>query len=208
MALLVFFVANAIMSRSKTLPSGDLEGFQGPALGVSDISCGQESADAIAILDVFAQKKSTTGDGSDDMKEFKLILSKLCCMKHDLVSPSQVLESTTRLPFTTSHDREAVANTVARCFTKSLPMRDLDITFGTWKERGYVLLNKLCTSYNLTNSESEKVRKHFKTCWMETFIVAKELCGPAEGKESVNPRDLNGLPSEKIKDLGTYTGYY
>jgi hypothetical protein len=207
-SLIAGFISYIIISRRKTVPSGNWEGFQGPSLGVSDISCGQESADAIAISDVFADKQSTTSDGPDDMREFKMILSKLCCMKHDLVSPSQVIDSTKKLPYVTSHDRDAVANTVARCFTKSVPMRDLDISFGTWKDRGDALLNKLCTSYNLSNDESERVRKFFKTCWMETFIVAKELCRPAEGKESVNPRDLRGLTPEKVKDLGAYTGYY
>lgn len=207
-SLLIGWIVQAVISRRRTVPSGNWEGFQGPSMGVSDISCGQESSDAVALSDLFADKKSTTGDGEDDLREFKLILSKLCCMKHDLVSPSQVIDATLALEYTTSHDRQGVADTVARCFTKSVPVRDLDISFGTWKERGLALLRKLCTSYNLTNEESERAKKFFTSCWMDTFSVAKEVCVVPEGRGSVNPRDLGGFISEKMKELGTYTGYY
>ena len=207
-SLAVWSISSVIISKWNTAPSGQWEGFQGPSLGVSDISCGQESAEAVALSDLFATKKSTTGDGKDDLKEFKLILSKLCCMKHDLVSPSQAVSATLRIPYKTSHDRENPADTVARCFTKSVPIRDLDITFGTWKDRGDALLRKLCTSYNLSNDESTKAMKLFMTCWMDTFSIAKEVCVVPDGAESVNPRDLHGVTPEKIKDLGKYNGYY
>jgi len=207
-SLIAGYMAYVLISRRKTVPSGKWEGFQGPSMGVSDISCGQESSDAVALSDLFANKQSSTSEGPSDLKEFKFILSKLCCMKHDLVSPSQVLDSTMKLPFANSHDRELVANTVARCFTKSVPMRDLDISFGTWKDRGYELLNKLCTSYNLTNEESERARGFFKACWMDTFIVAKQLCGTPDGKDTVNPREIKGRTPESIEALGTYGGYY
>lgn len=207
-ALLAGGVAYNVLKRMRTIPSGNWEGFQGPSHGVSDIPCGQESADAVAISDLFASKESSTGDGSEDLKELKQILSKLCCIKHDLVSPNQVIVSTLSLPYSNSHDRETPSDTVARCFTKSVPIRDLDISFGTWKDRGLLLVNKLCTSYNLSGAESENVKKFFHNCWRDTFSVAKEVCVVPDGKGSVNPRDLNGLAPEAIKDLGPYKGYY
>lgn len=205
---IVLFMSYMITSRWNTIPSGRWEGFQGPSLGVSDISCGQESSHAIAISELFSKKKSTTGSGKEDLAELKLILSKLCCVKHDLVSPSQVISSTLNVPYQNSHDRENPAELVARCFTKSVPIRDLDISFGTWKERGDALLRTLCTSYNLSNAESDRVRNHFTACWMDTFVVAKQVCTVPEGKESVNPRDLKGLAPESISNHGKYNGYY
>jgi len=207
-AVLAGGVAYNVMKRQKTLPSGTWEGFQGPARGVSDIPCGQESADAIAISDLFATKESTTSDGPEDLNELKIILSKLCCRKHDLVSPNQVIVSTMNLKYNNSHDRETPSDTVARCFTKSVPIRDLDISFGTWKDRGLLLLNKLCTSYNLSDAESENTKKFFHACWRDTFSVAKELCVVPESKASSNPRDLNGLIPDALKALGIYKGYY
>lgn len=212
-SLLAGYLANVIITRRKTVPSGKWEGFQGfhgNSHGVSDIACSEESADAVAISDLFDGRKATTGDGPDDLRELKMILSKLCCAKHDLLSLSQSVSSTIKLPYNTSHDREPIANTVARCFTKSVPARDLDLTFLTFKERGLALLNKLCTSYNLSNEESERVKKFFMGCLMETFSLSKEVCRKSdiESGEFESPRDLKGLMAEKIRDLGVYTGYY
>lgn len=212
-SLLAGYLANAIITRRKTVPSGKWEGFEGfhgNSAGVPDIACSQESTDAVAICDIFDGHKATTSDGPDDLRELKMILSKLCCIKHDLLSSNQTVNSTMKLPYNTSHDREPVANTVARCFTKTIPIRDIDITFLTFKDRGLVLLNKSCTSYNLSNDESDRAKRFFLACLMETFTLAKKVCTPSGSttKESENPRDLKGLMAEKIKDLGEYKGYY
>ena len=210
-SLLAGYLANVIITRRKTVPSGKWEGFQGfhgNSVGVPDIACSQESADAVALSDLFDGRKATTGDGPDDLREFKMILSKLCCAKHDLLSSSQSIHSTMKLPYNTSHDREPLANTVARCFTKSVPARDIDITFSTFNDRGLALLNKLCTSYTLSNEESDRAKGFFMTCLMETLMIAKETCIKPQAAESENPRDLKGLMAKKIKDLGEYKGYY
>ena len=148
-ALVVGLICYTLLSKRNTVPSGSKEGFQGPAKGVSSIPCGQESSHVTEILDIFSDKMSTTEEGSPDLKEFKEIMSKMCCMKHDLMSSAQIVNSTLYIPYNNTHDRENPADTVARCFTKSMPPRDLDIIFGTWKTRGIALLHRLCTSYIL-----------------------------------------------------------
>ena len=220
MAVVVGLVSYMIFARVNTVPSGlsglmgpvgpiGQEGFQGPSRGVSTIPCGQESADAIAILDLFASKTSLTSEGSPDLSEFKMILSKLCCMKHDLMSTNQVVQGMMTLPYSNSHDRENPADTVARCFTKSIPMRDLDITFATWKNRATTLLNKLCTSYSLSPGESEQARAHFRSLWSDVFDIAKNVCIPPEkAPEYGSPRDPRGFTPESVQELGPYSGYY
>jgi hypothetical protein len=219
-AVAVGLVAYMIFSRVNTVPSGltglmgtvgpiGQEGFQGPSKGVSTIPCGQESSDAIAILDMFASKPSSTGEGSADLSEFREILSKLCCMKHDLMSPTQVVQSMMTLQYNNTHDRENPADTVARCFTKSMPIRDLDITFGTWKQRGVALLNRLCTSYSFSSSESETAMRHFTKLWSDVFEIAKNSCIPPEkAPEYGSPRDPRGFTPESVEELGPYTGYF
>jgi hypothetical protein len=212
-AVLVGLVTYALISRMNTLPFGasgnSSEGFQGPANGVSHISCGQESAEAVALCEMFVNRESTSEEGSADLSELKLILSKLCCMKHDLMGVSQSVQSTLYLPYITTHDRENTSDTVARCFAKAIPPRDLDITFGTWKDRATVLLNKLCTSYNFSSSEVDKANGLFNTVWMDTFSIAKNACSPPKrAPEYESPRDPKGFVGEKIKDLGPYNGYY
>ena len=191
------------------MASGNWEGFQGPSRGVSDIQCGQESSYAIQLSDLFAAKHSSTEEGEADLMEFKLILSKLCCLKHDLVSTNQVVRSALSIPYNTSHDRENLGDTVGRCFTKSMSPRDLDIIFDTWKTRGLVLLNKLCTSYNLSNSEEDVANMAFSALWADTRSLAQGVClARIPETHSGSPRDLNGYMPEKIRDLGKYLGYY
>jgi len=209
-AIVVGIIAYVVLSRKNTVPSGlKKEGFQGPAKGVSTIPCGQESSHATDILNLFSIKMSSTEEGEPDFKEFKEILSKLCCMKHDLMGASQTVQNMLYLPYNNSHDRENPADTVARCFSKSMPIRDLDITFGTWRQRGISLVNRLCTSYNLSSSESEKVMMHFTSLWQDVFSVAKNACVPAEkAPEYGSPRDPRAVIPEKVQGLGPYNGYY
>ena len=231
-ALAVGYVSYMILIKNKTVASGNWpldgfsdmvakevlkmidkkavkEAFQGPSKGVSDIQCGQESSYAVSLSALFASKESTTGEGEADLDEFKQILSKLCCFKHDLMSTNQVVQSTLNLKFNTSHDRENPADTTGRCFTKSLPSRDLDIIFTTWRERGLALLDRLCTSYKLNDEEEKAAKNDFLSLWSDTHDVARTVCSP-ENKDIKNasPRDVRGVMPEKVQTLGAYTGYY
>lgn len=210
-AAAVSLISYSILARNKTVASGNwmIEGWQGPPKGVSQIQCGQESSFATNLLEIFATKESTTGDGEPDLSELKLITSKLCCIKHDLMSTNQVVKSSLTLPFSTSHDRENPAETVSRCFTKSIPPRDLEISFTTWRERGMNLIDRLCTSYSLNTSEENSARKNFMSVWFDTYNVARGICSPDEDVSSKpSPRDPKGFTPEPVKGLGEYTGYY
>lgn len=209
LAVAAGLIASSIFSRMNTVPSGlKLDGFQGPALGVSDIPCGQESAEARGLLELFYNKQSSTEDGDPDLKELKQILSKLCCMKHDLMGTSQVVQNILYIPYNNTHDRENPADTVARCFTKSIPSRDLDITFATWKERGLILINRLCTSYNLSSSNADRATQLFSGVWVDVFSIAKNVCLPPKVTENESPRDPKGLTPVRVGELGQYNGYY
>jgi hypothetical protein len=130
-------------------------------------------------------------------------------MKHDLMSPGQVVQNMMYLSYNNTHDRENPADTVARCFTKSIPPRDLDITFGTWKQRGLSLINKLCTSYNLSSSEADRATQLFTGVWVDVFSIAKNACSPPPtAAESGSPRDIKGRMPESAQLHGSYTGYY
>lgn len=211
-AIAVGFICYTLFSKRNTVPSGSpvyKEGFQGPALGVSSIPCGQESSHVTDVLGIFAGKKSDTGDGKADLKELKQIMSKMCCMKHDLMGANQKVDSTLYLSYNNTHDRENPADSVGRCFTKSMPPRDLDIIFATWKNRGLLLLNKLCTSYSLSPSDSEKAKRHFTMLWTDVFDIAKGACSPTERpSEYGSPRDPRGFLPAEVEELGEYKGYY
>ena len=214
-ALAVGYVSYMIIIKNKTISSGawpkinsSLEGFQGPANGVSSIQCGQESSYVASLSALFSSKKSVTEEGEADLEEFNQILSKLCCLKHDLMSTNQVVQSSLTLKFNTSHDRENPADTVGRCFTKSLPPRDLDIIFSTWRDRGLALLDKLCTSYSLSDSEAKTAKNDLLSVWSDVYDIAKSVCGPEKVTSAVSPRDVRGVMPERVQTLGPYTGYY
>jgi hypothetical protein len=230
-ALAVGYVSYMILIKNKTVSSGNWsldgfsdmiakeiskmytkkgrEGFQGPSKGVSDIQCGQESSYAVSLSALFDAKDSTTEEGEADLDEFKQILSKLCCLKHDLMSTNQVVQSTLNLKFNTTHDRENPADTTGRCFTKSLPSRDLDIIFETWRERGLALLDKLCTSYNLNDQEEKAAKNDFLSVWSDSYDVARTVCSPEDKNiKNASPRDVRAITPESVQSLGPYTGYY
>jgi hypothetical protein len=205
----VGLVASSIISRMNTVPSGPKEGFQGPSHGVSNLPCGQESAEARAVLEIFHSKVSTVQDDTSDLAELKQILTKLCCLKHDLMGTSQVVQSMLYIPYNNNHDRENPADTAARCFTKSIPPRDLDITFGTWKQRGLDLIRRLSTAFSLSSNESDEAARLFTAAWMDVFSIAKNACSPpAKAPEHGSPRDPKGHMLESVQELGPYNGYY
>ena len=208
-ALIIGGVSYLLMANKDTVPSGKWnEGFQGPTFGVSHIPCGQESAEASALVQMFVDKESTTEEGNADLAELKLILSKLCCIKHDLMAPRQVVQSTLDHPYQNTHDRENPADLVARCFNKTIPPRDLDISFATWKNRGLELLARSCTSFNLSHEEAEQAKKYFIGVWTDVFAIAKTVSTPPEKVSSDSPRDPAGFTPESIQGLGPYKGYY
>ena len=111
--------------------------------------------------------------------------------------------------YNNSHDRENPADTVARCFTKSIPPRDLDITFGTWKERAQTLISRLCTSYNFSSAEAEQAMQLFMGVWNDVFSIAKNACSPPpKAPENESPRDPKGRIPKSVEEHGSYTGYY
>ena len=213
--LIVWLVAQIILRRRNTVPfnvSGftgvKKEGFQGPTRGVSSFPCGQESAEASALVDIFEGRVSTTEEGQPDLVELKAILSKMCCMKHDLMGVSQTVQASLYLPYNNTHDRENPADTVGRCFTKGIPPRDLEITFETWSSRALVLINRLCTSYSLSTGESDDAVKYFKRAWRDCFDVAQSVCLVENKVSTSSPRDPKGVLPETVQNHGEYKGYY
>jgi hypothetical protein len=210
LAVVVGGLLYVFVFRNQTTPAVSKEGFQGPVNGVSSIPCGQESAEAQQILQLFVGKQSSTGSGEEDLSEFKQILSKLLCLKADLVSTAQVVDKTTYLPYNNSHDRLNPADVAARCFTKSIPPRDLEISFDTWSKRASVLISRLCTSYRLSNPESEQLMNLFKAIHMDVFAIAQGACTPPlKAPEYGSPRDPKPFADPvETEQGGPYNGYY
>ena len=183
---------------------------EGKAKGAGTPDCLRDSQEASDLYQIFASRKNTTEEGTDDLREFTLLLSKLCCFKKDLLSPSGIVEATRYQPYSTAHDIEPVAETTARCLAKTIPQRDLDISFVKWGKRASELIRKLCSSYGVTDTEVQKADKLLKKLVDDVQDVANSQC--INGEVSIagkpGPRDVNGYEPPMLKDLRDYKGYY
>ena len=88
--------------------------FGGVARGAGHPDCLRTLPEGSELLDLLMSRgvdgiPPGVSDASADYKEFQLILSKLGCLKKDLMSPSGIVEATRYQAFETAHDRINVA---------------------------------------------------------------------------------------------------
>jgi hypothetical protein len=169
--------------------------------------------DCLRDLNAGAELLGMMGDaaGTPDYEEFQVMLSKIGCLKKDLMSPSGIVQATLYQPYANSHDREAVAEVAAMCLAKTIPERDLDIVFGTWRDRGNVLIRRLCTIANLTEAEAKKAEGLFAGAWRDVYDVAKGRClvSPSEAMYATgSPHDAQPNMTAGVEDLAEYKGYF
>jgi hypothetical protein len=201
----VYFIYNIFSYQT----SSTSESFQGPThVGIPD--CMQESQKAAELYSIFASKVNSTEEGSDDLRELTLLLGKTSSFKKDLLSPSGIVSSTRAQPFSTAHDIEAVAETTARCLSKTIPERDLTIILDKWVTRGKELIRKLCTSYNLNENELQSVDRLFKDHIDDIIDIAKSRClkGEAEIAGTKIMRNVSGYEDPMLQEQRPYKGYY
>jgi len=210
-ALVATTVGFQLWMSSSTMPTAYLnEGFAAaPHIGGLP-SCMNASDDSAAIYSTFISKSSTTEEGADDLEELNILLGKLACLKRDLMSPGHLISATKSSPFSTMHDLEPVAETAARCFAKTIPVRDIELSVDKWATRGKMLLNRLCTSYSLTSTVQEKMLALFKSVIEDIKDVMKTVClkGDATIAGMPTPRMVNGREPDTNSFFGEYKGYY
>jgi hypothetical protein len=204
-----------------TRPTESTEGFfGGVARGSGHPDCLRTLPEGSEILDMILKRVNVNGGDPDDApttkgadyREFQLILSKLGCLKKDLMSPSGIVEATRYQAFETAHDRINVAEVCAMCISKNIPSRDLDIIFATWRDRGKVLLRRLCTEANLNKGELSKAEALFNKSWSDVYDIAKSKCLKTDFSKqnggSTAGGDVGGYEPENLKDLREYTNKY
>jgi hypothetical protein len=188
--------------------------FGGVARGSGHPDCLRTLPEGSEILDTLLgriEANPSVSEGSADYREFQLILSKLGCLKKDLMSPSGMVEATRYQAFETAHDRINVAEVCAMCLNKSIPSRDLDIVFATWRDRGKVLLRKLCTEAQLTQKGLDRVEVLFNKAWNDVYDIAKSKCLKTDfSKQNGGSTggDVGAYEPEHLKDLRDYTNKY
>lgn len=188
--------------------------FGGVARGSGHPDCLRTLPEGSDILDTLLgriQANPSVSEGSADYREFQLILSKLGCLKKDLMSPSGLVEATRYQAFETAHDRINVAEVCAMCISKTIPSRDLDIVFATWRDRGRVLLRKLCTEAQLNEEGVKRLEVLFNKAWQDVYEISKAKCIKTDFSKQNGGAvlgDVGAYEPEDLKDLRAYTNKY
>ena len=205
-AFFVVFIGMQLWSDT----SAQREGFAGPSKGAGVPDCLRTSSEAARLYEMLAVRKSSTGEGDDDLREFTVLLGKLACLKRDLMGTAGVVEATRTQPFNTSLDLEPVAETCARCFAKTIPKRDLDLSFEKWTTRGSFLLRRLCTSFTFNEADKAAAADLFSKVLADVKDVAYSKClkGDAVIAGQPAPRMVSGYEPEGNILLREYNGYY
>lgn len=213
-ALLVVGVAIGVgmlfWNRGSTMPvvQGFKEGFAGVAVGAGVPDCLRSSSAAAELYTLVSNPKLE--EGTADFKEFALLLSQLCCFKKDLLGIAGVVEATRYQEFNTQLNLEPIAETTARCFAKTIPPRDLELTFEKWQKRGHFLLTRLCTAVGLSESEHTSAETLFSSLLTDVKSIATSKC--LSGEPTINaepaPREVKNYQPPTLNNLGPYMGYY
>jgi hypothetical protein len=201
-----------------TVPRGDtrpvVSGFYGgPVRGTATLPCGRASSEAEELMAFFEGRTlKGTEEGNENMRDLRDLLSKLCCLKADLMAPQQLIAAVKELGFATHMDIQPVADLTARCFSKTIPIRDLDIQFAKWKDFGLDMIRRLCTATETTEQETQNAERLFLAAWNDVYDVSRTSCiasiPEGQGAFKGSPRDPKPSVDEGDDELRPYDGYY
>jgi hypothetical protein len=185
------------------------EGFGGIAVGAGEPQCLRTLPEAAEVYATLLERSAPGEQTDSDLEEFRLLVSKWGCLKKDLMSPSGIVEATRYVPYSTLHDRIPVADLAGQCNAKTLPSRDLDITFDTWKDRGLFLFRRLSKVSGIGGAELESLQGKLMAAWSDVYNIAQSQCiATIPSGEKMLPRDAAPYSPDEISDLGTYKGYF
>ena len=207
LAVVVAFVSSVYLQYLPVLTTNRVlqtDGFYGGAArGTGHPDCLRDLNDGAELLSYVMG-----AEGSADYDEFQLILSKLGCLKKDLMSPSGIVEATRYQPYATSHDREPVAEVAATCLNRTIPRRDLDIVFKTWLDRAKVLLKRLCTLTNLKEKEVQRCDALLQSAYADVYSVAIGRCIITPGEQEAAAHDAQPNDDPYASSQREYKGYF
>lgn len=191
--------------------NGMREGFAGPAVGAGMPDCMSTSKDCAELYALLNSKKVRLEEGTEDLREMNLILSKISCLKRDLLSTAKLVSATRYQPFSTAHDLQPVAEIASQCFSKTIPQRDLALFLDKWGSRSTFLIKRLCTSENLSEDEEKKALTLLGDAMADlTDIANTECCNGSDATIAGEPvvRMVGGFIPDKTQGLKEYTGYF
>jgi hypothetical protein len=213
--IIIAYTVYFVMGRAKTLPIVQparvpTEGFYGGArTGTSNLTCGRVSSEAEQLYSIFLDK-GVKGfeDGKDDLRELNNLLSKLCCFKKDLMTSVQTITAVRGLEFNTQQDIQPIGDLTGRCFSKSIPERDLNLQIIKWRNSGSTLIHRLCTTSGLSEGQVRKAEKLFGALINDIEGVSSAKCISSLPKEQKGRFDPEPSTTPDLVGLRNYDGLY
>lgn len=194
--LVVFLFVLALMLIVYKPKSTETEGFAVASVDALRMpACAERSASAQRILADIAHLP----ESDEAAAELRLLLSKLCCMEADLVTPASGAPRTLQLQFRTSHDMEPPSTIVGRCRRNAVRQRDIDLIIEKFEKRGRALVQSRCSGSELV-AEFDKVVNQTRLT-MNSFCLGNQ---PSMDKP-LGSRDL-GYWAPEDTDLEQYQG--
>lgn len=167
-----------------------------------------EANTLLEFLDRAGRGKTRGRIGEAERAELELLLEKMDALAADVTSTDRIVNRTRHLPFETAHDRMVVGELCGMCLQQTISSRDLDILLETWRERGHVLLRKLCTAYNLSETDALFAENQWNSLWTKVYEIATTQCVKPLASLVLGPRDATPFEPEHLRDARSYDYKY
>jgi hypothetical protein len=194
----VFLIVLALMLihwKPKMLP--DIEPFAVAAVDpVRMPACAERSTPAQALLARFA----AIPESDEAASELRLLISKLCCIEADILTPAAGTYRTAQLQFRTSHDMEPASTLVGRCLAGAVQPRDVALIMDKFNKRGAELIK-------ITLGGCPEAASEFTAVSNTTRAALASCCRPVPTMDHpLGARDLGFWEPERVADLSQYQG--
>lgn len=198
------------------LPTGSVYGAEGfvPRNVSEGLRALPEAEELLSFLDRAAGGAGKgAGKGAGESRsairsELELLLHKMAALVADLTSSERLVNQTRHLPFESAHDRLVVGELCGMCLQQTMSTRDLDILLETWRERGLLLLRKLCTVENLSETDALFSEKLWSRASDRVRDVATAKCVKPLPSLALGARDAVPFEPVRLQGAQPYTYTY
>jgi hypothetical protein len=160
-------------------------------------ACAARSASAQALLARFA----SIPESDEAASELRLLISKMCCIEADILTPAAGTYRTAQLQFRTSHDMEPASTLVGRALAGAVQARDVSLIMDKFNKRGAVLIKSIFGGdCGETSTEFAAVSNMTRAALTSSVRPAPTMDHP------IGARDLGFWESERVADLSQYQG--
>lgn len=214
--LVIAVVVGIVVQQLSRVPSFPRMGTVGSEGFVSATATGplRTLPEAVLLLDFLdkAREHGRVGQtehlGQAERSELELLIHKMAALLADLTSTDRVIKNTRHLPFETAHDRMVVGELCGMCLQQTISSRDLDLLFEGWRERGGILLRKLCTVYAMSETDALFAEKQWTVLWTKVYDIASIQCVKPLPLVALGPRDATPFEPENLRDTRSYDYRY